>query len=74
MSEKSLAWEDNECATCGEDVEENECPNSPRPCGHHCNHSWTHDSCCWCGTEWDGEDEIPPDQNREIAPLVRDAI
>ena len=30
----------------------NECPNSQRPCGHHCNHSWSHDSCCWCGKEF----------------------
>lgn len=27
------------------------CPESKRPCGHHCNHIWTHDSCCWCGVE-----------------------
>jgi hypothetical protein len=32
-----------------------ECLKSKRDCGHHCNHSWTHDECCWCGKEW-GED------------------
>lgn len=20
--------------------------------GIHCNHSWSHDKCCWCGKEW----------------------
>jgi hypothetical protein len=28
------------------------CPASYRDCGHHCNHSWSHDRCCWCGEEW----------------------
>jgi hypothetical protein len=49
------------CDTCTEDPTHetyplNECPESKRPCGHHCNHSWTHDRCDWCGTEF-GEDE-----------------
>lgn len=37
-----------ECDSCGE-VEEGDCPQSQRPCGHHCNHTWSHDECCWCG-------------------------
>lgn len=39
----------HECDTCGE-VEgvESECPGSKRECGHHCNHVWGHDECCWC--------------------------
>lgn len=41
---------DDECLTCGElDGAEGECPNSKRPCGHHCNCSWIHDCCHWCG-------------------------
>ncbi len=45
-----------ECISCEEESEKNECPESERSCGHHCNHSWTHDECCWCGYEW-GEDK-----------------
>ena len=45
------------CASCGENPDET-CPKSQRPCGHHCNHSWTHDACDWCDTEW-GEDGVP---------------
>lgn len=32
--------------------EEPECPNSERPCGHHCNCSWIHDHCHWCGKDF----------------------
>lgn len=46
---------DAECASCGED--DIKCPKSKRPCGHHCNHSWTHDVCCWCGDSW-GENGV----------------
>lgn len=37
------------CASCGEHVPDFECGSSKRFCGHHCNHSWEHDECCWCG-------------------------
>lgn len=47
---------DDECLSCGEECEKNECPESKRECGHHCNHSWSHDECCWCGKEF-GENE-----------------
>lgn len=40
-----------DCLCCGEDDPVDECPNSPRECGHHCGHIWTHDSCCWCEAE-----------------------
>lgn len=40
--------------------EDDACPNSERPCGHHCNHVGTHDSCCWCGAEW-GEEGVRTD-------------
>lgn len=40
-----------ECLSCKESLgEPNECPHPVRPCGHHCNHIWTHDTCC-CGYE-----------------------
>jgi hypothetical protein len=47
---------DSECLSCGE-VDVDVCPASRRPCGHHCNHSWTHDNCCWCDKEWGEESE-----------------
>ena len=42
------------CDTCSELGAEdlNECPKSQRPCGHHCNCSWIHDCCHWCGAEF----------------------
>lgn len=47
---------DPQCTSCLECIEGEEedctCPNSKRECGHHCNHSWTHDECCWCGKLW----------------------
>lgn len=51
---------DDICSACCEDSPEDECSESHRPCGHHCNHSWSHDECCWCGKEW-GEEESKPD-------------
>lgn len=52
-----MTTELGECATCGEiEGVEGECPESQRPCGHHCNHIWTHDACCWCKVELQGED------------------
>lgn len=44
------------CISCGERMQKKECAKSQRPCGHHCNHSWTHDTCCWCGKEFDEEE------------------
>jgi hypothetical protein len=46
--------EPNDCHSCGEE-NVGKCPNSKRPCGHHCNHSWSHDECCWCGEQWGEE-------------------
>lgn len=54
-------WEDEtptECESCAwepDSPEAEPCFASRRECGHHCNHSWTHDRCCWCGKEWAGE-------------------
>ncbi len=46
-----------DCIACGEKSPMGECPKSNRGCGHHCNHAWTHDECCWCGKEFGEEDE-----------------
>ena len=43
------------CISCDEEFDE-KCPKSKKPCGHHCNHSWTHDKCCYCNEEF-GEDD-----------------
>lgn len=42
---------EGECDSCGEGDPADECPNSLRSCGHHCNHIWSHDHCHWCGFE-----------------------
>lgn len=42
------------CYSCEEDEPRGECPASRRSCGHHCDHSWTHESCCWCGLTFSG--------------------
>lgn len=52
-----------ECDTCADPTipgsqdgaPKGECPKSERACGHHCNCSWVHDCCHWCGVEF-GED------------------
>jgi hypothetical protein len=49
--------ENTTCLTCGEIEEPEVCQKSERKCGHHCNHTWTHHTCCWCG--W----EVPSDDN-----------
>ncbi len=51
----------DECLTCGElDGVEGECPNSKRPCGHHCNHVWDADICHWCGAEVNEDGDLIP--------------
>ena len=40
------------CDSCSENIPKNECPKAKRSCGHHCNHSWSQDECCWCGKEY----------------------
>lgn len=54
---------DEDCSSCcelePEIVAEEVCPKSLRQCGHHCNHSWTHDICCWCGRSWEEETDGP---------------
>lgn len=41
----------DDCTDCAEDPKV-VCAKSERPCGHHCNHAWSHDKCCWCQQEW----------------------
>lgn len=45
-------------------IDGDNCPSSQRECGHHCNHSWSHDLCCWCGAKFgevgaEVEGEVP---------------
>lgn len=42
-----MAHDSDDCISCGEN-DPVQCPKSQRACGHHCNHSWSHDECCWC--------------------------
>lgn len=50
----SQNWGVDECGSCDYPGAEKEwCPKSERPCGHHCNCSWTHDVCCWCNKEFE---------------------
>ena len=46
------------CGSCGE-VPPGDCPKSRRSCGHHCDCSWTLDTCCWCGQEFGEDGEAP---------------
>jgi len=65
----------DECLTCGEtEGLENECLFSERDCGHHCNHSWTHDNCHWCGIECDEYGNWPELQNEMIDGEITPAI
>lgn len=58
---------DADCISCEEDPDPDDpmdydnykCPQSNRPCGHHCNHAWSHEKCCWCGREFGGIEESP---------------
>lgn len=55
----SIATDD--CATCGETPNAVEkCPKAQRPCGHHCNHVWESDTCCWCGKTFGEEPPTTP--------------
>ena len=49
---------ENECISCPEGMPLHECPESKRPCGHHCNCSWVHDVCHWCGSEFGEADDL----------------
>lgn len=57
MPEEKEERYDLGCVSCQEDPDPKDlrdydnyqCPKSQRSCGHHCNHTWSHDECCWCG-------------------------
>lgn len=51
-----LADLEDPCVSCGQEMPR-ECMKAKRPCGHHCNHSWTHDKCCWCDRTFDAGDK-----------------
>lgn len=51
---------ERDCIPCGEECPRGECSKSEAPCGHHCNHSWTHDVCCWCGETWGEQTDERP--------------
>lgn len=51
-----------DCIDC-DDGEAEKCPKSEKQCGHHCNHTWSHDVCCWCKKEW-GEENTAVDARR----------
>lgn len=62
MPAEAQTVDPDDCTSCmeraeggAEDCPEGECTASKRPCGHHCNCSWTLDRCCWC-KQWIGED------------------
>lgn len=51
---------DLSCISCGEGLDLHDCAASQRLCGHHCNHTWSHDTCCWCGLPPLSEDRKCP--------------
>jgi len=55
-----------ECISCEEGETEEFCPNSKRKCGHHCNHSYSHEECCWCGKEFVYEENIEIETGEKI--------
>lgn len=63
-----ILLEVEECYSCG-DPGAGSCSHSKRSCGHHCNCSWVHDRCHWCGAEF-GEDELARPRPRQAAAAV----
>lgn len=54
------------CFSCGEEAPRGDCPKSLRPCGHHCNHTWSHDACCWCSAEFGEEPAVPGTAQQKV--------
>lgn len=45
------------CEDCvNEETRGDFCSKSEKSCEHHCDHSWSHDVCCWCGEKWEAQD------------------
>lgn len=62
---------DSVCLSCAEEIPEGECPecpNSKRPCGHHCDCSWVQDECCWCGAIFGDVDDPSFGRPRPVLP------
>lgn len=55
MREEGKVYIAGDCIDCGGVDEVETCPKSEKPCGHHCNHSWSHEHCHYCGKEWGAE-------------------
>lgn len=65
------------CLSCREGAPLDECPESKRPCGHHCNCSWQLDVCHWCGGQFGSVDDPdygkpPGDGDGAYAELERE--
>jgi hypothetical protein len=67
---------DEKCISCEEDPDPNDpmdydnykCLKSKRPCGHHCNHAWSHEECCWCKATFGPIEESPEiEMGRKVA-------
>jgi hypothetical protein len=54
----------SECISCNHEDVPSDCSKSKRPCKHHCNHSWSHDECCWCGEVF-GEEGLEGEESFE---------
>lgn len=64
-----------DCIDCDDPNGSLECPGAKRDCGHHCSHSWSHDRCCWCGSEFGetpaspsapAQDELTEDESKAL--------
>lgn len=66
----------DECGTCGEfgDRRRGECPNGQRPCLHHCNCVWIHDSCHWCPAHVNDDGRFVAMDNTSIARVIHGAV
>lgn len=60
-----------DCYSCGEPAA-GKCPDSKRPCGHHCNCSWTNDRCHWCGKEFGEQPQQEGEEDWPEVELIRD--
>lgn len=62
-----------DCTTCseGEGVK-GECSGSERVCGHHCNHIWSQDECCWCPAQIDENGDLTDGKPTDSRPAVLD--
>lgn len=49
---------DDGCESCAQGIAGNECPQTKRPCGHHCECLWSQDVCHWCGVEITDSGEV----------------